>query len=66
MKHAKLSEKWKRMAVLQMFAHTMLLSEDFSRTTMHQGQNSDASTAEQLILFMLISELRNESWLILL
>jgi hypothetical protein len=33
MKHAKLSEKWKRMAVLQMFAHTMLLSEDFSRTT---------------------------------
>jgi hypothetical protein len=33
MKHAKLSEKWKRMAVLQMLAHTMLLPEDFSRTT---------------------------------
>jgi hypothetical protein len=33
MKHAKLSEKWKRMAVHQTFAHTMLLSEDFSRTT---------------------------------
>jgi len=30
MKHAKLSEKWKRMTVLQMLAHTMLLSEDFS------------------------------------
>jgi hypothetical protein len=35
------------MAVLQMFAHTMLLYEDFSRTTMHQGQNNDASRAEQ-------------------
>jgi len=33
MKHAKLSEKRKRMAVRQRFAHTMLLSEDFSRTT---------------------------------
>ena len=38
MKHSKLSERWKRMATLQMNGLIMLLSEDFSSIRMHQWQ----------------------------
>jgi len=38
MKHWKLSERWKRMDVLQMNGLIMLLSEDFSGTGMNQGR----------------------------